>query len=107
NVGPGSGYLLPHGEPDASRGDGPGTSVLRSCLTLFRGAGYMRALVRGKPRLSWSEKLARLAVRLRDPEWRRYGKLVLVGKLGGAGLVVLGALIVGHLRSGTVYADDA
>jgi ammonium transporter, Amt family len=66
----------------------------------------MRAIVREKPRPSWSEKLARLAVRSRDPEWRRYGALVFAGKMAGVALVALSALVVAHLRSGTVYADD-
>jgi hypothetical protein len=39
-----------------------------------------------KKRLSLSEKFSRLAVRLRDPEWRRYGGTLLGGKLLGVGL---------------------
>jgi Amt family ammonium transporter len=66
----------------------------------------MRAIIREKPRPSWSEKLARLAVRSRDPEWRRYGALVFAGKMAGVALVAVSALVVAHLRSGTVYADD-
>ena len=37
-------------------------------------------------RLSYSEKISRLRVRLRNPEWRRYGKLLLAGK--GAGIAL-------------------
>jgi len=31
-------------------------------------------------KLSLSEKFSRLAVRLRAPEWRRYGKLLFAGR---------------------------
>ncbi len=41
------------------------------------------------PKLSMAQKFSRLAVRLRDPEWRRYGKLLLAGKALGVGLVLL------------------
>jgi hypothetical protein len=47
----------------------------------------------GKP-LSLSAKLSRLAVRLKDPEWRRYGRLLLTGKLMGVGLVLLAIFVV-------------
>ncbi len=47
----------------------------------------------GTPK-SLSGKLSRLAVRLRDPEWRRYGQLLLTGKLMGIGLVLLIMLAV-------------
>ena len=39
--------------------------------------------------LRFSEKLSRLAVRLRDPEWRRYGRALLAGKLMGVAAVLL------------------
>ena len=66
----------------------------------------MSATARLPTRLAWSVKLTRLSQRLRDPEWRRFGGLLLGGKLAGVAIVVIGALIVAHLRSGTVYADD-
>ena len=44
--------------------------------------------------LSLSEKLSRLAIRMRDPEWRQYGKLLVVGKMMGVGLVLLTMLMV-------------
>ena len=66
----------------------------------------MSAIVQPDRKLSWSEKLARLATRLRDPEWRRYGRLVFAGKMAGLALVVLGVLIVDHFRNGVVFADD-
>jgi ammonium transporter, Amt family len=39
-------------------------------------------------KLSLSQKVLRLGTRLRDPEWRRYGQLLLVGKLAGVGLLL-------------------
>ena len=40
-------------------------------------------------KLSLSAKLFRLSGRMRDPEWRRYGRLLLAGKAIGIGLVLL------------------
>jgi Amt family ammonium transporter len=63
-------------------------------------------------RLSFSEKAARLAVRLRDPEWRRYGKLLLMGKLMGVALVLVimfAVNVIPHLprlMESTAYAAD-
>jgi len=42
-------------------------------------------------RLSFSDKFTRLGERLKEPEWRRYGHLLIAGKL--LGLVVLAAII--------------
>ena len=50
--------------------------------------------LRQYPRLSLSAKFSRLTVRLRDPEWRRYGKLLCTGKAIGIGLVLLIVLIL-------------
>lgn len=44
-------------------------------------------------RLTFREKLSRLARRLRDPQWQRYGTLLLAGK--ALGLVLLFGMIVG------------
>jgi Amt family ammonium transporter len=52
----------------------------------------MRTVRKDKYKLSMSEKMFRLRVRLRDPEWRRYGMLLIGGKL--LGLAVLMAIIV-------------
>ncbi len=41
--------------------------------------------------LSLSHKITRLRARLRDPEWRRYGALLLMGKAGAIALLVLAA----------------
>src|SRR5262249_45355926 len=46
--------------------------------------------------LSFSEKLTRLGERLKEPEWRHYGYLLLAGK--GIALVVLAAIIFGTPR---------
>jgi Amt family ammonium transporter len=45
-------------------------------------------------KLSFSGKIRRLRERLRDPEWRRYGSALLMGKFGAIGLLALAALIM-------------
>ncbi len=45
-------------------------------------------------KLTLGDKIARLSVRLRDPEWRRYAGLLAVGKLFGIALV-LGVVFFG------------
>jgi hypothetical protein len=47
----------------------------------------MSVIARQGKKLSLSEKFSRLASRLRDPEWRRYGGLLLGGKAMGIGVV--------------------
>jgi Amt family ammonium transporter len=49
----------------------------------------MTGIAHEAKRLPFPEKLSRLSTRLRDPEWRRYGKLLLAGKLMGVGAVLL------------------
>src|ERR1700688_2827790 len=58
-------------------------------------------------RLSLSQKLSRLAGRLRDPEWRRYGGLLLGGKALGIGLVLLIITVASGLFFTHVYAQTA
>ncbi|HEV7510171.1 MAG TPA: ammonium transporter [Candidatus Acidoferrum sp.] len=58
-------------------------------------------------KLSLSEKFSRLAGRLRTPEWRRYGKLLLAGKLMGVGLALVLMAVISYLFLGHVYAADA
>jgi Amt family ammonium transporter len=60
-----------------------------------------------RKKLSLSEKLSRLAVRLRAPEWRRYGKLLFAGKLMGVGLTLVVMAAMSYLVFGHVYAADA
>jgi len=45
----------------------------------------------GEEKLSWSQKWTRLKQRLADPDWRRYGGLLLAGKMLGLG--VLAAIV--------------
>ena len=45
-------------------------------------------------RLSFSQKLVRLRHRMRDPEWRKYGRVLLFGKLTGIGLIFLLAVFM-------------
>ncbi len=59
-------------------------------------------------KLSFGQKLSRLGVRMKDPEWRRYAMLVAAGKT--LGLVLLMAVIVAiaiipELMSGTAHAQ--
>jgi Amt family ammonium transporter len=49
----------------------------------------MRTVLHNGKKLTFSDKLSRLAVRLRDPEWRRYGGALLGGKMLGLGLMFL------------------
>ncbi|MBP1629011.1 MAG: hypothetical protein H6Q00_3486, partial [Holophagaceae bacterium] len=39
-------------------------------------------------KLTFGEKLSRLSVRMKDPEWRRYGALLATGKLLGLALTL-------------------
>jgi len=45
-------------------------------------------------KLTYSGKIARLRERLRDPEWRRYGSVLLMGKFGAIGLLALAAIVM-------------
>ncbi len=45
-------------------------------------------------RLSFPGKLSRLRERLQNPEWRKYGKILLMGKLTGVGLILMAALLM-------------
>jgi Amt family ammonium transporter len=65
-------------------------------------------LASGEGRLSFSEKLTRLGMRMKDPEWRRYLKLIVAGKLlGFAALVAVIVLInvLPSLLSGAAHAQ--
>jgi Amt family ammonium transporter len=52
-----------------------------------------KQLLLAEQRLSFAEKFFRLRQRLRDPQWRRYGKLLLAGKFLGIAAVM--ALMIG------------
>ena len=59
-------------------------------------------------RLSLHGKFSRLSERMKDPQWRRYGRLLLAGKMLGVLLVI--AAIAGWAymqRASTIYADGA
>src|SRR5450432_2892570 len=56
---------------------------------------------------SLSHKIARLRSRLQEPEWRRYGALLLIGKLTGIGMLVLAmAFLNPGLLGSRVFAAD-
>jgi Amt family ammonium transporter len=57
-------------------------------------------------RLSWSQKISRLGSRMRDPEWRRYGRLLLAGKLAGVALLIGGLILTPELLGWTTFAAD-
>jgi Amt family ammonium transporter len=55
-------------------------------------------------RPSLQQKLVRLRARMDDPEWRRYGKLLLAGKLLGVGLLVAVVFLTPELLGWTTSA---
>lgn len=59
-----------------------------------------------RKKLSLSEKCSRLAKRLRDPEWRRYGGLLLGGKALGMGILLLAITLISGLFFGHVFAQS-
>jgi Amt family ammonium transporter len=58
-------------------------------------------------KLCLAQKVYRLGARLRDPEWRRYGAVLLTGKLTAASLLLLVGMLVnpGQLGLATFAAD--
>jgi Amt family ammonium transporter len=67
----------------------------------------MSAKLHGGRRLSFSEKLSRLKVRLGQSEWRKYGTTLLAGKVIGVAAVLLVMAAVTYVFFGHVLADDA
>ncbi len=67
----------------------------------------MSAIEEKKKRLTLAQKFSRLGVRLRDPEWRRYGGTIVAGKAIGMGIVLLVIAIVSGLFFTHVYAQTA
>jgi Amt family ammonium transporter len=68
----------------------------------------MKSGIRGRGmRLSFSQKLSRLTVRMKDPEWRRYASLVFGGKALGIGVLMLIITVFSGLFFAHVYAADA
>ena len=67
----------------------------------------MSATLRRDRKMSFSEKLSRLKVRLGQPEWRKYGTTLLAGKVVGIAAVLLIMAAVTYVFFGHVLADDA
>jgi ammonium transporter, Amt family len=67
----------------------------------------MSAKLQGGRKLSFSEKLSRLKVRLGQSEWRKYGTTLLAGKVLGVAAVLLVMAAVTYVFFGHVLADDA
>ena len=65
----------------------------------------MSVIAEKRKRLSLSQKFSRLAGRLRDREWRKYGGTLFAGKMMGIGLVLLIMTIVSGLFFTHVYAQ--
>ena len=57
--------------------------------------------------LSFAEKVSRLGTRLAQPEWRRYGGTLLLGKISGVAIVLAVMGIMSAVVFAHVYADDA
>jgi Amt family ammonium transporter len=57
-------------------------------------------------KLTISQKFSRLAVRLRDPEWRRYGTLLIAGKGLGLMILMLAIVVISGLFGAQVYAAE-
>ena len=51
-------------------------------------------------------KFARLRERLKDPQWRKYGYALLLGKASALALLLGGILLVSFLTGGAARADD-
>ena len=63
----------------------------------------MRRGFRGREmRMSFSQKLSRLAVRMKDPEWRRYAGVLFGGKVLGIAVVLLTITVI----SGLCFAHE-
>ena len=51
-------------------------------------------------------KLARLCERLRDPEWRRYGYTLLIGKFGAIAILMMAYFLITAFTGTAAHADD-
>ena len=59
-----------------------------------------------REKLPLSQKISRFRLRMSDHEWRRYGMLLLVGKLVGIALVLAVAGLLPALMGGKVFAQS-
>jgi Amt family ammonium transporter len=66
----------------------------------------MSAIAETSKRLSLSEKLSRLRTRLRDPEWRQYGRALAAGKAMGIGLLLFIITVFTGVFFTHVYAQS-
>jgi len=66
----------------------------------------MKSATRRESSLSFAQKLSRMAIRLRDPGWRRYGATLLAGKLMGVGLALLVMAAITGVFFAKVLAAD-
>ena len=66
----------------------------------------MRPTVNQAIKLPFSQKISRLSGRLKDPQWRRYGMILLAGKVLGVAVVMLIAGFVTELCFTKVFAAD-
>ena len=67
----------------------------------------MEPIVQRGESLSFSGKVSRLATRLREPMWQRYGANLLAGKLAGVGLTLLVMAAVTGLFFAKAFAAAA
>src|SRR5438105_5055342 len=66
----------------------------------------MGRMVDSGERLPLTGRFARLRLRLKDPEWRRYGMTLLLGKMLGLAILLLAILSISMwLKSGHAYAE--
>src|SRR3989475_3421585 len=98
--------LDPLSEGNGFAGRGKCTKLDQNQLTLIKERSMFARLQKGK-KLPLAEKFTRLKIRLSDPEWRRYGKVLFAGKAVGVGLVLLIITVISSLFFGRVYAADA
>src|SRR5579862_7961253 len=66
----------------------------------------MSSIPLAKEKLSLPQKFSRLARRLRDREWRRYGGALLAGKAMGLGITLLFIAVVSGLFFAHVFAQS-
>jgi Amt family ammonium transporter len=67
----------------------------------------MVVIAKEKKKMTLSQKVSRLGSRLRNPEWRRYGGLLLGGKLMGVAMVLMIMAIVSGVFFTHAYAQSA